>query len=86
MSLLLDLQQAAVEYVLKNFDAAKEALTDMPPRSEEELDPVGRCLIAQPRACPHGMDGSFEQAQGLMHDGMGASCVGAVAAAEWACP
>lgn len=30
----------AVEYKLKNFTAAQEALTDMPPRSEEELDPV----------------------------------------------
>eukprot|EP01137_Pigoraptor_chileana_P006775 Opistho-2@51462 len=32
--------KAAIEYQLKNYDAAKEALTDMPPRSEEELDPV----------------------------------------------
>ncbi|XP_048860490.1 tetratricopeptide repeat protein 30A [Brienomyrus brachyistius] len=32
--------KAAVEYQLKNFEAAQEALTDMPPRSEEELDPV----------------------------------------------
>ncbi|GFY77438.1 tetratricopeptide repeat protein 30A [Trichonephila inaurata madagascariensis] len=32
--------KAAIEYQLKNFDAAKEALTDMPPRGEEELDPV----------------------------------------------
>ncbi|RCN40236.1 tetratricopeptide repeat protein [Ancylostoma caninum] len=30
----------AVEYKLKNFTAAQEALTDMPPRSEEELDAV----------------------------------------------
>ncbi|XGW22964.1 hypothetical protein V3C99_005308, partial [Haemonchus contortus] len=30
----------AVEYKLKNFTGAQEALTDMPPRSEEELDPV----------------------------------------------
>ncbi|KAK6045009.1 hypothetical protein COOONC_17486, partial [Cooperia oncophora] len=29
----------AVEYKLKNFTGAQEALTDMPPRSEEELDP-----------------------------------------------
>jgi hypothetical protein len=34
--------QAAIEYTMKNVDAAKEALTDMPPRTEEELDPVGR--------------------------------------------
>jgi hypothetical protein len=32
--------QAAIEFMLKNFDAAREALTDMPPREEQELDPV----------------------------------------------
>mmetsp|Transcript_28198 Transcript_28198/g.47253 ORF Transcript_28198/g.47253 Transcript_28198/m.47253 type:complete len:668 (-) Transcript_28198:51-2054(-) len=32
--------KAAIEYVMKNFEATKEALTDMPPRGEEELDPV----------------------------------------------
>jgi len=32
--------KAAIEYQLKNFEACKEALTDMPPRDEEELDPV----------------------------------------------
>ena len=32
--------KAAIEYNMKNFDAAKEALTDMPPRMEEELDAV----------------------------------------------
>ncbi|XP_067012129.1 intraflagellar transport protein 70A [Anabrus simplex] len=32
--------RAAIEYQLKNMDAAREALTDMPPRSEEELDAV----------------------------------------------
>eukprot|EP00056_Hartaetosiga_gracilis_P003970 m.69940 g.69940 ORF g.69940 m.69940 type:complete len:648 (-) comp11653_c0_seq1:1089-3032(-) len=32
--------KAAIEYDLRNIDAACEALTDMPPRSEEELDPV----------------------------------------------
>uniref|UniRef100_A0A8C5PJ56 Tetratricopeptide repeat protein 30 n=1 Tax=Leptobrachium leishanense TaxID=445787 RepID=A0A8C5PJ56_9ANUR len=32
--------KAAIEYQLKNYDAAQDALTDMPPRSEEELDPV----------------------------------------------
>jgi len=32
--------KAAIEYVMKNTSASKEALTDMPPRSEEELDPV----------------------------------------------
>jgi len=32
--------KAAIEYSLKNTKAAKSALLDMPPRSEEELDPV----------------------------------------------
>eukprot|EP00455_Lapot_gusevi_P052587 TRINITY_DN8024_c0_g3_i2.p1 TRINITY_DN8024_c0_g3~~TRINITY_DN8024_c0_g3_i2.p1 ORF type:complete len:689 (+),score=158.90 TRINITY_DN8024_c0_g3_i2:116-2182(+) len=32
--------KAAIEYQVKNLDAAKEALSDMPPRSEQELDPV----------------------------------------------
>lgn len=32
--------KAAIEYQLKNFDGGQEALTDMPPRAEEELDPV----------------------------------------------
>jgi len=32
--------KAAIEFQMKNYDAAREALSDMPPRSEEELDPV----------------------------------------------
>jgi len=32
--------KAAIEYSMKNTTAAKEALLDMPPRDEEELDPV----------------------------------------------
>jgi len=32
--------KAAIEHNLKNFQQAREALTDMPPRKEEELDPV----------------------------------------------
>ncbi|CAG5118640.1 unnamed protein product, partial [Candidula unifasciata] len=32
--------KAAVEYQLKNYNAAVEALTDLPPRSEVELDAV----------------------------------------------
>ncbi|PSN41736.1 Tetratricopeptide repeat protein 30A [Blattella germanica] len=32
--------RAAIEYQLKNFESAREALTDIPPRSEEELDAV----------------------------------------------
>ncbi|CAD8133084.1 unnamed protein product [Paramecium pentaurelia] len=31
--------KAAIEYSIKNYSAAKEALIDMPPREEEELDP-----------------------------------------------
>lgn len=32
--------RAAIEYQKKNIRGAQDALTDMPPRSEEELDPV----------------------------------------------
>lgn len=32
--------KAAIEYTMENYSAAKEALMDMPPRDEEELDPV----------------------------------------------
>mmetsp|Transcript_16108 Transcript_16108/g.32071 ORF Transcript_16108/g.32071 Transcript_16108/m.32071 type:complete len:646 (+) Transcript_16108:16-1953(+) len=32
--------KAAIEYNMKDMDNAKEALSDMPPRQEEELDPV----------------------------------------------
>ena len=32
--------KAAIEYNMKNIEAAKEALVDMPPRSEQEVDPV----------------------------------------------
>ncbi|XP_019509583.1 PREDICTED: tetratricopeptide repeat protein 30B-like [Hipposideros armiger] len=32
--------KAAIEYQLKNYEVAQETLTDMPPRAEEELDPV----------------------------------------------
>jgi hypothetical protein len=32
--------KAGIEYLLKNYEAAREALTDMPPRSEDELDAV----------------------------------------------
>ena len=32
--------KASIEYVLKNYNNAKEALEDMPFRNEEELDPV----------------------------------------------
>jgi len=32
--------KAAIEYQLKNMQAARDALSDMPPRNEHELDPV----------------------------------------------
>ena len=32
--------KAAIEFSMKNQTAAREALTDMPPRNEDELDPV----------------------------------------------
>jgi tetratricopeptide repeat protein 30 len=32
--------KAAIEFTMKNEAAAREALLDMPPRNEEELDPV----------------------------------------------
>ena len=32
--------KAAIEFIMKNSEATREALADMPPRSEEELDPV----------------------------------------------
>ena len=32
--------KAAIEYSMGNHEAAKEALSDMPPREEQELDPV----------------------------------------------
>lgn len=37
--------KAAIEYNMKNYDAAREALTDMPPRDEVELDPVRRWRV-----------------------------------------
>jgi len=32
--------KAAIEFCMKNMVAGREALLDMPPRNEEELDPV----------------------------------------------
>ena len=31
--------KAAIEFTMKNFEAAQEALSDMPPRADDELDP-----------------------------------------------
>lgn len=57
--------KAAIEYQLKNMEAAREALTDMPPRGEEELDHV--TLHNQALMC---MDGNatdgFEKMQFLL--------------------
>ena len=36
--------KAAIEYNLKNYQQSRDALTDMPPRSLEELDPVTHSL------------------------------------------
>ncbi|XP_071453871.1 intraflagellar transport protein 70A [Hetaerina americana] len=58
--------KAAIYYQKKNFDEAKDALTDMPPRSEEELDAVtlhNQALInvdVNPSEC-------FEKLQFLLH-------------------
>ncbi|KAG8187859.1 hypothetical protein JTE90_001232 [Oedothorax gibbosus] len=57
--------KAAIEYQLKNFDAAKEALTDMPPRGEEELDPVTLHNQALMNMETHPTDG-FEKLQFLI--------------------
>ena len=32
--------KGAIEYNMKNYEAAREAMADAPPRTEEELDPV----------------------------------------------
>ncbi|XP_069762891.1 intraflagellar transport protein 70A isoform X6 [Narcine bancroftii] len=40
--------KAAIEYQLKNYEAAKEALTDMPPRSEEYFDLAADVLAENP--------------------------------------
>jgi len=32
--------KAAIEFQMKNIPAAKEAILDMPPRNEDEIDPV----------------------------------------------
>ena len=32
--------KGAIEYNMKNYEAARDAMADAPPRTEEELDPV----------------------------------------------
>uniref|UniRef100_T1IR79 Tetratricopeptide repeat protein 30 n=1 Tax=Strigamia maritima TaxID=126957 RepID=T1IR79_STRMM len=58
--------KAAIEYQLKNFAAAREALTDMPPRSEEELDAVTLHNQALMNIDTKPTEG-FEKLQFLMH-------------------
>lgn len=38
--------KAGIEFQMKNIPAAKEALLDMPPRAEEEFDPVSLHNVA----------------------------------------
>jgi tetratricopeptide repeat protein 30 len=38
--------KAAIEYEMKNYKGARDALLDMPPRQEEELDPVSLHNVA----------------------------------------
>ena len=44
--------KAAVEYNMKNYEAAREAMADAPPRTEEELDPVRAACRQDPTAVP----------------------------------
>lgn len=37
--------KAAIEYNMKNYEAAREAMADAPPRTEEELDPVRTAIF-----------------------------------------
>ena len=57
--------KSAIEYQLKNYDAACEALTDMPPRSEEELDPYTLHNIALMNMQTKATEG-FEKLQFLL--------------------
>ena len=57
--------KAAIEYQLKNYDAACEALTDMPPRSEEELDPFTLHNVALMNMSTRATEG-FEKLQFLL--------------------
>lgn len=58
--------KAAIEYQMKNVDAAKEALTDMPPRTDEELDAVTLHNQALVNMDLRPTDG-FEKLQFLLH-------------------
>eukprot|EP00049_Salpingoeca_infusionum_P019055 m.359964 g.359964 ORF g.359964 m.359964 type:complete len:658 (-) comp18832_c0_seq1:373-2346(-) len=57
--------KAAIEYDLKNLDAAIDALTDMPPRAEEELDSVTLHNLALMNV-DDDAEGSFEKLQFLL--------------------
>ena len=43
--------KAAIEYNMKNHEAAREAMADAPPRTEEELDPVRACMQTRSKCC-----------------------------------
>ncbi|XP_017490363.1 PREDICTED: tetratricopeptide repeat protein 30B-like [Rhagoletis zephyria] len=62
--------RAAIEYQLKNLEAAREALTDMPPRAEEELDAVTLHNIALLSMDSNPVEG-FEKLQFLIGQGTG---------------
>ena len=57
--------KAAIEYIMKNNEQAQEALTDMPPRSENELDPVSLHNMALMHM-DDDATGGFEKLQFLM--------------------
>lgn len=45
--------KGAIEYNMKNCEAAREAMADAPPRTEQELDPVrAACRNIQPLLSP----------------------------------
>ena len=60
--------KSAIEYQLGNMDAAAEALTDMPPRQEDELDPVTLHNSALVNMAQTPTDG-FEKLQYLLSTG-----------------
>lgn len=57
--------KAAIEYTLKNFSAAKEAMKDMPPREDIDLDPITLHNMAVTHL-DDDMEGSFEKLRFLI--------------------
>ena len=58
--------KAAIEYSMKNVEAAREALLDMPPRNEDELDPVtlhNKALMH----CDENPNAAFKRLNFLIH-------------------